>query len=110
MRRIRHRPIGRLLAIIAIVVSISQLGAPLFAAPPADIPFKVGEKLDFKIYFEFILGGSATMAVEAVEVVDGHDCLRIVSEAKSTRAVDRIYKVRDRIATWRDIEGNLSRR
>lgn len=50
------------------------------------------------------------MSVESVEQIDGHDCLKIVSEAKSTRTVDRMYKVRDRIETWRDVEGQFSRR
>lgn len=84
-------------------------GSRLFGQVPNDLPFKVGEELNFKIYFEFILGGDARMAVEGIEKIDGHDCLKIVSEAKSTKTVDRFYKVRDRITTWRDFKG-FSRR
>jgi hypothetical protein len=76
----------------------------------ADLPFKVGEKLNFKIYFEFILGGDARMEVEGLEEIGGEQCLRIVSEAKSTRTVDAFYKVRDRIVTWRDLDGGYSRK
>ncbi len=75
-----------------------------------ELPFKIGERLNFKIYFEFVLGGDARMEVEGIENIGGFDCLRIVSEAKSTRTVDTFYKVRDRIATWRDVEGGFSRK
>jgi len=74
-----------------------------------ELPFVVGERLKFKIYFEFVLGGEARMEVEAIENIDGHDCLRIVSEAKSTRTVDNFYKVRDRIVSWRDLKTGYSR-
>ncbi len=72
-------------------------------------PFGVGEQLEFKVYFEFILGGHANMSVISIDEVDGHPCYRIVSEARSTRTVDRFYKVRDRIESWRDLEGGFSR-
>ncbi len=72
--------------------------------------FAVGEKLDFKVYFEFILGGFATMAIEEIDTVDSHPCYHIVSTARSTPTVDAFYRVRDRIETWRDVEGGFSRR
>ncbi len=73
------------------------------------LPFGVGERFDFKVYFEFILGGSASMSITSVENVDGHLCYKIVSEARSTPTVDLIYKVRDKIESYRDIETSYSR-
>jgi len=77
--------------------------------PVDSLPFNIGEKLNFKIYFEFVLGGNARMEVEGIENIAGRDCIRIVSEAKSTRTVDNFYKVRDRITSWRDIGNGASR-
>ncbi len=76
----------------------------------SEAPYRVGERLDFKVYLGLILGGKAHMSVEAVEDVDGRPCLKIVSEARSTRTVDMFYKVRDRITSWRDTSGGFSRR
>jgi hypothetical protein len=74
------------------------------------LPFHVGEKLEFKVYFEFVLGGGASMSVQGIEEIDGHRCLKFVSEARSTSTVDIMYKVRDKIESWRDIELGFSRR
>lgn len=72
--------------------------------------FSIGEQLNFKIYFEFILGGVAVMEVAGVEEIDSSKCFKIVSRARSNRTVDMFYKVRDQITCWRDIDGGFSRR
>jgi len=80
------------------------------SAGESNRPFSPGEKLDFKVYFEFILGGDATMEVAPLEEVNGRLCYRFTSTARSTRTVDKFYKVRDRIESWREIDGGSSRR
>ncbi len=97
-------------ASLTLMLMISLQVTTLQAQNNKDLPFKIGERLNFKIYFEFVLGGEARMEVEAVETVNGYPCLRIVSEAKSTRTVDNFYKVRDKIITWRDVESGYSRK
>lgn len=71
-------------------------------------PYAVGERLNFKIYFEFVLGGNASMYVQGIEEDGGRRTMHIVSEAKSTPTVDRMYKVRDKIESWRDLEMKAS--
>lgn len=73
------------------------------------LPFGVGEKLEFDVSFEFVIGGHAIMEVESIQKFDGHDCYVIVSSARSTRTVDFFYKVKDRIESWRDVDGGFSR-
>ncbi len=73
------------------------------------LPFGVGERLDFKVYLGFILGGDASMSINSIEEIDGYPCYKIVSEARSTKTVDIFYKVRDRIVSWRDVEGGFTR-
>jgi len=78
--------------------------------PEMPLPFGVGERLEFDISFEFVLGGHAIMAVESVQQFDGYDCFVIASSARSTRTVDYFYKVRDRIESWRDVDSGFSRK
>ncbi len=49
------------------------------------------------------------MSINSIEEIDGYPCYRIVSEARSTKMVDLFYKVRDRIVSWRDVEGGFTR-
>ena len=96
-----------LFGIIVILFPTTQLlSNPTFE----DLPFKVGEKLNFKVYLGFIFGGNATMSVKSIEEVNGYPCYQIVSEARSTRTIDTFYKVRDRITSWLDVQGRFSRR
>ncbi len=71
--------------------------------------FQVGEKLDFDISFEFVKGGTARMQVSEIADIQGNRCYHFVSTAKSTLTVDHIYKVRDQIDSWRDVEGGFTR-
>ncbi len=92
-----------------ITVSLITLMSGLIHAEVKPTVFKVGEKLDFKVYFEFILGGDATMEVKNVEKVNGRPCYHFVSTAKSTPTVDFFYKVRDKVQSWRDVKLGISR-
>ncbi|MFC2150535.1 DUF3108 domain-containing protein [Calditrichota bacterium] len=94
------------LIVSILIVSIPQIvqSAETFS------PIQVGERLDFKVYFEFVLGGDASMSVKKIEKIDGHDCFHFVSEAHSTRTVDMFYKVRDKVESWQDIDEGVSRR
>jgi hypothetical protein len=92
------------------VVALTGLATAEPATSFNQPPFTIGERLDFKVYLEFVLGGDATMSVKAIEDVNGHTCIRLASEAHSTPTVDAIYKVRDRVESWRDAGGGFSRR
>jgi hypothetical protein len=72
--------------------------------------FSIGERLDFKVYFEFILGGDASMSVLAPENAREGRGYRLVSEAHSTKTVDRFYKVRDRVESLCEMGGGWTQR
>jgi len=74
------------------------------------LPFHKGERLEFNVYFEFILGGHASMAIEETVDFDGNTAFHFVSKARSAKAVDFFYKVRDRVESWWDVDGRFSRR
>jgi len=71
--------------------------------------YQLGERLDFDVYLEFVQGGTARMEVAGLEDIDGKPCYHFVSTAISSRTVDRFYKVRDRVESWRDAEGGFTR-
>jgi len=94
---------------VLVIAGLSNAGSTgVLHAEVIQAPYVVGERLHFKIYFEFVLGGDATMSVQGIEEVNGRRTLHIVSEAKSTSTVDMMYKVRDKIESWRDIETEAS--
>jgi hypothetical protein len=88
---------------------LCHLNSLSFASSNPDLGYKIGEELDFNIYFEFVRGGTSRMSVDSV-MIDGHSCFHFVSTARSARMVDGFYKVRDRVESWQDIEGSFARR
>ncbi|MBM3330001.1 MAG: DUF3108 domain-containing protein [Calditrichaeota bacterium] len=98
-----------LISVMMMMIMMILMPASLWGEPSA-APYAVGERLDFKIYFEFILGGEANMSIKSIEEVEGKTCFQLVSEARSTPTVDLMYKVRDRIEAWCDTSGGQSRR
>jgi len=100
-------------AITAVFISgmLLLLIPPVFGVTESQtIPFHLGERLEFKVYFEFILGGHASMSIEEAVDFDGKTTYHFVSKARSAKGVDFFYKVRDRVESWWDIDGRFSRR
>lgn len=91
-------------------ILLIQISSVFAAENPYAEAFLPGERLEFNIYFEFVLGGHASMEVEGIEEVNGFSCYHIVSQARSTKTVDFFYKVRDKVESWRDIDGHFSRK
>ncbi len=71
---------------------------------------KVGEKLVFSVRYGILRAGEATMEITGIEEVDRNPCYHVVSRAKSNSFFDRIFKVRDTVQTWMDVEFLFSRR
>jgi len=94
----------------SVVILFILATGQLFAQGIGKTAFKIGERLDFSIEFEFIPGGTATMSVEGISEVDGFMCLKLTATARSSSKVDLIYKVRDRIESYRDFTTGFSRK
>lgn len=67
--------------------------------------FGVGERLEFEISYGPIKAGSAVMEVREVVQVDGRDCYRVISTARSSRFFSAIYRVEDRVESFIDVRG-----
>jgi hypothetical protein len=70
--------------------------------------FRVGEKLTFVVRYGIIKAGEATMAVEELVPVGKRTAYKIVSTAKSARAFDLFFKVRDKVESYIDTRGIFS--
>ncbi len=100
----------------AVDSAAASLAADSVAAllPPREIPFPrpfaVGEKLRFSLQWGPIKAGVAMLAVEAIEMVDGRECYRFASTAKSLPLFSAFYKVDDRIESYADFVTLVTRR
>lgn len=69
------------------------------------IPFKKGEKLDYKIAYGILGGGTACIEVkDESKQLNGKELFHIVGTGKSTPFWDHFYKIRDRYETYMEEE------
>ena len=67
--------------------------------------FKTGEKLTFSIGWEFIDAGTATLSVEEITKIEGKPSYRITAVTNSNAFFSTLYKVRDKLESYIDIDG-----
>ena len=75
---------------------------------PEAIPFAVGEQIDFHVMFGLIPAGKARLAVVGIDTMNGQPVYHAVSTARSAKAYDIIFKVRDSVETWFDADSIYS--
>ncbi len=66
------------------------------------LPFYPGEKLTFRLTWNFIPAGTAILEVLPMENINGVKYHHFVMTTKTNSFVDRIYKVRNRIDSYTD--------
>ena len=67
--------------------------------------FDVGEKLTFVIRYGPVVAGSSTMSIPEIELINGEETYKIVTEARSSPFFSTFYKVRDRVESYIDRDG-----
>jgi hypothetical protein len=67
--------------------------------------FAVGEHLVFEVAYKFIVAGTATMSIPDTQWVRGRPCYHVVTTAQSNKFFDSVFRVRDRVETFIDMEG-----
>ncbi len=77
---------------------------------PKMVPFGPGEKLLFAIQYGLIYAGDATLEVRNIAVLDSVKSYHIFSMARTNRAFDVIFKVRDHHESFMDYENLYSLR
>lgn len=74
------------------------------------VPFAVGEKLTYQVFWGPFVVGRATLEVAGMEMVDGHDCYHLVARAKTSGVIDLLYPIDSTAESWLDCDGLFSRR
>jgi hypothetical protein len=67
-------------------------------------PFCPGEKLTFQIRWSFIPAGEVVLEIPPIESVNGVKSYHFVMIAKTYPLIDLIYRIRDRVDAYTDIE------
>lgn len=97
-------PLRRLLGSLLISSSLMLPALSWASDLAAQLPFKPGERLTYELKWTVIPAGQAVLEVQPMTSVNGVEAYHFVLTAKSTRFIDRIYKVRDRIEGFVDTE------
>lgn len=66
--------------------------------------FKMGEVLTYTASFNYIPAGTAELSVIGVEQIYGQDAFHVQYHARSGTVVDKLFRIRDKIDTWVDID------
>ncbi len=96
----------RLTAILGLLVALS--GVALADSDEA-IPFSVGEKLTYQIFWGPFVVGRGTLEVAGIEPVDGHDCYHLVAKAKTSGLAEWLFPVDSTAESWLDCVGLFAR-
>ena len=79
-------------------------------AKDAVIPFSVGEKLTYQVFWGPFVVGRATLEVVGTDPVDGHNCYHLVAKAKTSGLINLLFPVDSLAESWLDCDGLFARR
>jgi len=91
-------------AVVAVFVWLTILVAPCIAAGAVVQSFTPGEKLTFELTWGGIGAGTAVLKVLPLTTVSGAAAYGFEMTARSTKTIDRIFKIRDRLESYADRE------
>ncbi len=80
-----------------------------WASEPSPSVYGPGEKMVFSISYGVINAGEGVLEVLGTTEFNGHTCYNIRSKATSNRFFSSIYKVRDKIISYIDVDTQVSR-
>jgi hypothetical protein len=94
----------------AILVSLLALAGAARANGADSIPFAVGEKLTYQVFWGPFVVGRATLEVAGIEMVDGNSCYHLVAKAKTSGLIDLLFPIDSTAESWLDCDGLFTRR
>lgn len=84
--------------------------APVRASAATNLPFRVGEKLTYLIYWGPFVAGKATLEVAGIDAVASNECYHLVVRVNTTGFADMLFHVENRIESWLDVDELCTRR
>jgi len=106
--QVRFSPGGTALALGAEDPALD--GFQLVHRFPEAVPFGEGETCTFAIQYGLIYAGDATLEIRNIAIIDSVRSYHIISTARTNRAFDLIFKVRDRVESFMDYDNLFSLR
>src|SRR5258706_38427 len=76
----------------------------------SNVPFHVGERLSYQIFWGPFVAGRATLVVDGIESVDGNDCYHLIAEAHTSGLADFLFHVQSKTESWLDVDELCTRR
>jgi len=105
-----HRGVVIKAKLTVILVSVLALAGAARANNADFVPFAIGEKLTYQIFWGPFVVGRATLEVAGIEPVDGHNCYHLVAKAKTSGLIDALFPVDSTAESWLDCQGLFARR
>jgi len=93
--------------ILGLLLALSGTG---FARIGAPVPFRVGEKLTYQIFWGPFVVGRASLEVAGIEKVDDHDCYHLIARAKTSGLVEWLFPVDSTAESWLDCRDLFTRK
>lgn len=95
------------LASLILLAQSSGAVATILAVPPPNVPFAVGERLEYQGKHGFLPLGTAVLSVDAVEQLSGSPHWRF---SFASQVSVPLYKSTTTLASWTGVEDFISRR
>jgi hypothetical protein len=96
--------------LVATISLLFVIAGTTWANGGEKFPFHVGEKLTYQIFWGPLVVGRASLEVQGIEKIDGHDCYYLVGRAKTSGLADLLFPVDSKTESWLDVEGLFSRK
>lgn len=87
-----------------LVATVASFAPLAHAAQARALPFQPGERLEFALRWEALPAGQATLEVLPLSAIDGAAAYHFKLTARTTPFIDTIYRVRDQIEGWTDLD------
>ncbi len=101
-----HGPRGLLIALLLLPTAVPAADPPVPAAAPS--VYGPGEKMSFSIDYGIVNAGEGTLEVLGLGEFNGRTVYRVESSANSNRFFSSVYKVRDKVISYIDVETQTS--
>ena len=96
--------------IVVIAGFLLAVAASSWANGGENFPFHVGEKLTYQIFWGPFVAGRASLEVQGIEQVDGHDCYHLVAQARTSGLAELLFHVDSTTESWLDVNQLFTRR
>lgn len=90
-------------AVFFILMGVLSFLPPVGHTEEKALPFALGEEIEYSVRWEMIRAGKAKFSVLPFSTIMGEKAYHFSLEVKSSRYIDMLYKIRDRLEGFTDV-------